>query len=305
MVNIQKVVKLLRITRMHIVLGGFLAFIVGGLLGVAAGGSFNPFTMILFYAIVLFGDLSTHYSNDYYDVNEDKLIGHRKIFSGRKILVNNQNLLPLARWTSLGFLVASISLAVLAVTFGVAGFELLIIAVGANFLGWFYSAPPLRLVSRGLGEVTIALAAGFAIPAVGYLAAAGKLDGFFGFFVLPFILYGFMLALSLEAPDIEVDSRGDKKNVGVRMGERAVFGIILAASTVAFEVFAFLSWQAQATAINFWVFTALAAIPLASGILGYICVLRKRKMDTFSAVNVATLFIFNFLTIVYLSFLLL
>jgi hypothetical protein len=69
----------------------------------------------------------------------------------------------------------------------------------------------------------------------------------------------------------------------------------------AFAVFAFLSWQAPTVLINFGVFTAIAAIPLASGILGFMCVLRKRKTDTVSAINVATLFVFNLLTIGYLS----
>jgi 1,4-dihydroxy-2-naphthoate octaprenyltransferase len=101
--------------------------------------------------------------------------------------------------------------------------------LGANFLGWFYSAPPLRLVSRGLGEVAIALAVGFGIPAVGYLAVKGQFDSWFMLFALPFVLYGFMLALSLEASDVEVDRLGNKKTFGEK-GVHAVFGLVFAFS---------------------------------------------------------------------------
>jgi len=59
--------KVLKIIRKHIVLGGILAFTLGALLAAANGGIFDPWRSALFYAIVFFGDLSTHYSNDYYD----------------------------------------------------------------------------------------------------------------------------------------------------------------------------------------------------------------------------------------------
>lgn len=303
MENQGKIVKLLKVTRMHIVLGGILAFALGALLGIVAGGTINPLTIALCYLIVLFGDLSTHYSNDYFDANEDRLVVRRKLFSGRKILVDNPNLLPPARWISLSYLITSISIATVAVVFRVAPVELLIITIGANFLGWFYSAPPLRLVSRGLGELAIALAAGFAIPAVGYISVVGSLDGVFAFFALPFLLYGFILGLSLGVPDIEVDRESNKKNIGVRTGERVVFGLVLVASVAAFAVFGCLYWLVSNTAVNFWVVTVFAAIPLAGGILGFICVFRKKKTDTFSAVNVASLFVFNLVMIVYLIFL--
>ena len=46
--------------------------------------------------------------------------------------------------------------------------ELFIIMFFANLIGWFYSAPPVRLISRGLGELAVAWVTGFVIPGVGY-----------------------------------------------------------------------------------------------------------------------------------------
>ncbi len=289
--------QIIRIARGHIILGGALAFALGLLLGVAGGGGFDPLKAALFYAIVFFGDLSTHYSNDYYDVENDRLASHRKVFSGRKILVYNPNLLPTARYISIACLSTSVALSAAAVAFNAAPFELLLIVLGANFLGWFYSAPPLRLVSRGLGEAAIALAAGFAIPAVGYMAAAGRLDWLYGLFALPFVLYGFMLALSLQAPDIEADRIGGKNNVGVRMGERRVFEFAFMTAVAAFACFAVYALQFRGV---FWKIAGFAAVPLAAATIGLGGIILRKDCAALSAVNVFSLFGFNLLMITYL-----
>ena len=295
------IIKLLKMIRVHIVLGGALAFTIGMLLAVAGGGTFDPFKALLFYAVVFFGDLSTHYSNDYFDYSHDKQAQSSKFFSGKRILVQHPNLLPSARVTALTCLSASILLACLAVAIQAAPLELLLIAVGVNLLGWFYSAKPLRLVSRGLGEVAIALAAGFAIPAVGYIAVQGCLDALFGYFVLPFVLYGFMLGLSLDAPDVAVDRKSDKRTVGVRWGEMAVHGLVLAAALVALAVFVLFAWQVEDAVIDFWVIAGFSAVPLAAAIAGALSLRKKTVSNVFSTINILALFAFNLLMVGYLA----
>ncbi len=77
---------ILRIVRMHIVFGGVLAFTLGALLALVTGGVLDPLRVALFYGIVLFGDLSTHYGNDYFDAESDRYIERKKFFSGKNIL---------------------------------------------------------------------------------------------------------------------------------------------------------------------------------------------------------------------------
>lgn len=74
------IIHYLKIVRLHIVAGGLLAFLVGALLGLANGGVFNPIHFVVYYLAVLFGDLSTHYSNDYFDVQHDKLTYKKSFF---------------------------------------------------------------------------------------------------------------------------------------------------------------------------------------------------------------------------------
>ncbi len=292
---------ILKIVRLHIVLGGVLAFTLGALLGLVNGGVFDPLQVTLLYAVVLLGDLSTHYGNDYFDFESDQYVERKKFFSGKNILVNNPKLRQITKNISITLLILSNAVALLAVILHVAPVELLIIALCANFLGWSYSAPPLRLVSRGLGEVAIALAVGFAIPAVGYLAIKGQLDSLMWLFGLPFILYGLMLALSLQAPDIEVDRKVGKRNIGARKGKRAVFAIILMTISAALLLFLLYAWRLTYTVLDLRVMVAFSAVPFAAGLVGFIAVFQDKDADRYSTMNVLSLFVFNVLMVAYLA----
>jgi 1,4-dihydroxy-2-naphthoate octaprenyltransferase len=292
--------NILRIIRFHIVAGGILAFSVGALLAFVSGGSFNIERVALFYAIVLFGDLSTHFSNDYFDVEVDKQVGQSKYFSGSNILVNHPDLRSLSKSISILLLLSSIVLALAAVVFLGSSIDILIIALGANFLGWFYSAPPLRLISQGLGEIVVALIVGLVIPGVGYLSVRGQFDLFLIYLAVPFVMYGLVLSLSLEAPDIEVDQRWGKRNLGVRKGKRLLFSLILAMTLLATLTFTFYAWQIVKTPLDFGIISLFSIVPLTAGLIGFVAILLKNKAGLFSTLNVGSLFFFNAAIVTYL-----
>jgi 1,4-dihydroxy-2-naphthoate polyprenyltransferase len=282
--------KILKIIRVHIVVGGVLAFSLGALLAVADGGSFEPARFVLGYLVVLLGDLSTHYSNDYFDVEVDKYIKRKKFFAGSGILVGNPGLRPLSRRISLSLLAFSNILAVVLVLFLGAPLEFFFVILGADLVGWFYSAPPLRLTSRGFGELAVACVTGFAIPGLGYLAIRGQFDPLFFCFAVPFVMYGLMLSLSLEAPDAEVD----------RKGARSVFSLVFALAVAAAVAFFVYDWFIASEVVDFGVVFLFSLAPLAAGLLGFAGVLRKQEVIRFSGLNVGSLFVFNMLMVVYL-----
>jgi 1,4-dihydroxy-2-naphthoate polyprenyltransferase len=289
----------LKMIRPHIVVGGLLAFTVGALLGIANGGVFTPTAFVVCYATVFFGDLSTHFSNDYFDVKQDKT-RQKSLFSHNNVLTDNPEMLSFTKKIAVALLAVSLLISAVAVILQIAPLMLLLIMIGANFLGWFYSSPPLRLVSRGLGEVAIALAVGFVIPAAGYLSSKGAIDSWYGIFVVPFILYAFMLALSLEAPDIENDRSGDKKTFGVTKGARAVFTLTFCLALAAFFVFLYFAFQTTDSPVNFWVMTAFSTVPLAAGLFCLLKALKGKNTQIPSAINVVTLFTINLLICGYL-----
>jgi 1,4-dihydroxy-2-naphthoate octaprenyltransferase len=191
-------------------------------------------------------------------------------------------------------------LAVLLVLFLGAPLEFFIIILAASLVGWFYSAPPLRLTSRGFGEVAVACVTGFAIPALGYLAIRGQFDPLFVYFAVSFVMYGLILSLSLEAPDVEVDRKGRKRNLAVRKGEHAIFSLILALATSATLIFFVYSWLVTLALVDFGVVALFSIVPLMMGLVGFVGVFQKKCVNHFSALNVAALFFFNILMIAYL-----
>jgi len=281
------------------VVGGFLAFSLGAILAIAEGGSFEPTRFIIGYVVVFLADLSTHYGNDYFDVDIDKHSEQKKFFKGSRILVNNPNLRQLSKSISLSLLLFSNFLAILLVVFLNFPIAFFIIILGASLVGWYYSAPPIRLISKGLGEVAVALVTGFAIPGMGYLAITGQFTPLFVFFTVPFIIYGFVLSLSLHAPDVEVDRKGGKTNLAVRLGQRHIFFLIFIMVFLATLSFWIYSWQ-NAFLIDFGIVFLFSIIPLLTGLLGVIGVFQKKKINHSSAFNVAALFVFNMLMIIYL-----
>jgi 1,4-dihydroxy-2-naphthoate octaprenyltransferase len=295
--------KILRIIRVHIVAGGVLAFSLGALLAVAGGGSFDPSRFVLVYAVVLLGDLSTHYSNDYFDVEVDRHMGQRKFFAGSTLLVNNPQLRSLSKSISVALLLASNLLAAGLVLFLGMPTEIFVVILAASLVGWFYSAPPMRLISRGLGEAAVACVTGFAIPGLGYLAVRGQFDPLFAYFAVPFVMYGFVLSLSLGVPDVEVDRKGGKRTLAVRKGARGVFSLIAVLTASATSVFLVYHWLVASAVVNLGVVAIFSMVPLVAGLVGVVGVFRKKSVNWFSALNIASLFAFNILMITYLAFL--
>jgi 1,4-dihydroxy-2-naphthoate octaprenyltransferase len=299
-VSSSNATKLLKIIRVHIVAGGVLAFSLGVLLALANGGTFNPALVVSAYVVVLLGDLSTHYSNDYFDVEVDKHIEQKKFFAGSTILVNYPNLRSISKSIAVSLMVCANVLAVLLFLFLGAPIEVFVVILGASLVGWFYSAPPTRLISRGFGEAAVACVTGFAIPAIGYLAVRGQFDPLFVYLAVPFVMYGFMLSLSLEAPDTEIDRKGGKQTLAVRKGARNVFLIILALTASATLLFFVYSWLAASAVLDIGVLALFSIAPLTAALVGFAGVLQKRSVNRFSTLNVASLFVFNMLTIAYL-----
>jgi 1,4-dihydroxy-2-naphthoate octaprenyltransferase len=291
---------ILKVIRVHIVAGGVLAFSLGALLAIHGGGSFDPTRFVLGYIVMLLGDLSAHYSNDYFDVEVDKYIERKKFFAGSNILVSNPNLRSLSKSISISLLVSSNLFAVGMVLFFGAPIEFFIVILGASLVGWFYSAPPLRLISRGVGEVAVACVTGFAIPGLGYLTVRGQFDPLFAYFAVPFVMYGLILSLSLGVPDVEVDRKGGKRSLAVRKGVRGVFLLILALAASAALAFSVYGWLVISAVVDVEVVALFSIVPLIAGFVGFAGVIQKRSVNRFSALNVASLFVFNTLMVVYL-----
>ncbi len=161
--------------------------------------------------------LMTHYANDYFDRSGDARSERTPYSGGSGALVDG----------SLAPRVALIAAAICA-TLGVLGSATLLLVAhapqGAGFaaaiaLGaWSYSAPPLRLLARGLGEVATALIVAMLVPLCAYAAQGAMLDARAVASTLPGVAAMFAMMLAVEIPDLAADTVGGKRNLVVRFG---------------------------------------------------------------------------------------
>jgi len=258
---------LIRMGRFRFLAAGALCFLLGYLLALRMGSPWDPARLLLGYAIFGCGHLSVHYSNEYYDRHADRKGTVGAFSGGTGILVARPELAPAARRIALSLIGVSLALAIVfQILYRPEPWFLLFVAAG-NLLGWFYSAPPLSLAYRGLGEAATVLGLGFMMPATGYLMAKGTLDPAIFLVCLPLLPLGYFFILAVELPDMEGDRAGGKRTAVVRMGREAAQRSIAAAALIATILCLFLGifWPGP-PADMLKVLAAISVIPLAAGI---------------------------------------
>jgi len=218
-------VQMIKIGRPHFLAGGFFLFTIGVMLAVLAGASFIPSRFLFGYVVMGTAHLSLSYSNNYFDLAADRQ-GRPTMFSGgTKLLIRHPELRTATRRFALTLIAASLALAVaFALVYRYSPLFVVFVA-GGNALGWYYTAPPVRLAYRGWGEVATMFTYGFLMPGIGFLTLSPQLGPLFFLFSLPLLLYGLHFILTVELPDMEGDRRAGKKTFVVRHGRRAGMGM--------------------------------------------------------------------------------
>ena len=137
---------------------------------------------------------------------------------------------------------------------------LLLIGIAGIAVGIAYTAPPLKLVYRGLGEIAVAIGFGPIMLLGAYVVQTGRLA------LEPFVVsitVGILVALILyvnEIPDRTGDAAAGKRTLPVRLRPDTIIGGYLLAALLAFAVIV----VGVASGLLPWpTLLALAAVPLA------------------------------------------
>ena len=218
----------------------FPAVIVPIVLGTSYGwykdGMFDPalFVLSLTAGILYHGGLNL--LNDYFDhlygtdaINPTPLTPYA---GGSRVI--QRGLIPAGR-----VLAFSVVLLVAGSVIGlwlayIRGAGILIIGVTGLLLGIFYSAPPLRLASRGLGEVVVGLNFGVLTVGGSYMVQTGNLGLDALFISLPVAFMVVAILYVNEFPDYIADSRSGKRNLVVRLGPESGRWGLFVISTLAY-----------------------------------------------------------------------
>jgi 1,4-dihydroxy-2-naphthoate octaprenyltransferase len=256
----------------HIV--GILPFILGTLYAREVTGSLDWPVFILGLAAVILIMLATYYNGEYYDILEDRLsveLGSSAFSGGSRIIA--KGVLP-RKYALTG---AYISLA-LAVVIGLVlqfyyrtGIWTIPLGTVGLFFGFFYSRPPFRWVTRGIGEILIGFSYGWLPVAVAFYIQTQKFDYFIIWMSIPIALTIFNVIFLNEFPDFEADRKAGKKNLVVRLGRERSIYIYVAAQALTWIMFS------VSMNIKFMLVSSLVAVPflLISIVLMITALMRK------------------------------
>jgi len=232
--------KIIRLGRFHFVFAGFLVFACGALLAVLNSGNFELVKFLSGYSIFFFAQLSVSYSNDYFDFEADRSTEPTFFSGGSKVLHESEVLKAFSKWFSISLIIASIAASVLFVLLLEGSVVVIAAAILANFLGWFYSAPPLKLSYRGSGEIVIVLLVSIILPLAGFLTVSGTLKKEIIIILVPLLLYMAVFALAVQFPDFKADRLAGKKNLVSSYGREAGYILVFVFSLAASIYFFFL-----------------------------------------------------------------
>ena len=197
-------------------------YILGALLASRFFGIFSWAVFLTGLFGCLLVQLIAHYNGEVYDLAEDRLsVTLEKNFftGGSGVLVENligpKKVKSLIRLT---IALAIISGLILQFYFKTGKWTLLL-GISGIICAYFYSKPPWRLVSRGIGEILIAYAFGWLAVNVGFYLQASRFNMLATWVCLPIACSVANIILINEYPDYPADRQVFKQNILVRIGK--------------------------------------------------------------------------------------
>lgn len=214
---------LIRLGRPLFLGGGFILFALGS---VVAGHSIDVSRYVIGQCAVTAFQLMTHYANDYFDYEADQANKTPTKWSG------GSRVLPAGELPRHVALVAALVLAVLGLVATAALGSKLLVAIVV--LAWIYSAPPVRLCARGLGELDTAIVVTVLVPLLGFTLQGGDATKMLALTVVPLALLQFAMLLAIEFPDAAGDAMTGKRTLVVKLGARPAALLYVAITLLAF-----------------------------------------------------------------------
>ncbi|MHC4123632.1 MAG: 1,4-dihydroxy-2-naphthoate octaprenyltransferase [Planctomycetota bacterium] len=200
--------------------------LVGTSLGYGATGNFEPLLFVFAALSIIFLHAGANIANDYFDhtSRNDWVNRNPTPFSGGRRFIQQNILSPKATLILALFALAIGSAIGLFIVILTESTFILVLGIVGLLGGYFYTADPVRLSYRGVGEFVIMLLFGF-LPIFGaYYLQTGNVDAFVFWPAAIISILIFLIILINEFPDLEADRQVGKKTLVVLLGPgRAVW----------------------------------------------------------------------------------
>lgn len=235
--------------------GGFLLFAIGAVIAAVTGHPIDGQRYALGQGAVTAFQLMTHYGNEYFDFEADRTnLTPTKWSGGSRVLADGR----LPRYVALGaaIVLAAVGVVITAVLSHHAGALAAPTLTLVLVLAWGYSAPPLRLCARGLGELDTAIVVTVLVPWLGFYLQAPDLHGgrLLTLTIIPLALLQTAMLVGIEFPDAASDAATGKRTLVVRIGATHAARLYVALTIAAY------AWPLVAYALGLPLRVALAAL---------------------------------------------
>ena len=231
----ERLLAWLRALRLQFYPMSFVAYLIGALAGSGGAGALEGGRFWLGYAALFLLEAATVFANERFDRESDRRNANAGPFNGgSRVLVDGSigraalaratgaaliGYVALVPWLAAGSAAPGLTLAWLALL-GVA-------AVG-------YTAPPLALCHRGLGELDVAFTHGIGVTMVGHLLQGGAFaDPLPWLLSLPLGLAVLPAIILSGLPDHEADRAAGKRTLAVRLGKAGAVRLAMLCTVLA------------------------------------------------------------------------
>jgi 1,4-dihydroxy-2-naphthoate octaprenyltransferase len=266
-----KLIKGLAITRLPFISAVVMPALIGGayayryMLGEGAAFQWGFFLMAVLGVILL--HLGSNVMNDYFDVKDGTDGANNDYFlqlSGGSRAIE-LGLISLQGTKRLGLVLIGVATLIGIYLTVMTGPITLILGLSGLLIGYFYTAPPLRLVARnGLGELGIALAFGPLVTAGVAFVVTQTLTPMAFLIGLPVGLLTANILLINEFPDAESDATTGKNHLVVTFGKKKSTWIYLGILLSTFLVHLLIVFLLPG--INVWLLV-VSVLSVSAGIL--------------------------------------
>lgn len=213
----------------------FVGCMLGFAIAAQTGAHHDPMSAFAALFLALLAHAGVNVLNDYYDaLNGTDAINTERVFpftGGSRFIQNG----VLGLRETLTFGVALFGAVIVGGIWLMlrTGPELVLFGLGGLFVGWAYSAPPLRLDSRGLGEFCVA--AGFLLIVAGADFVLRQRIGIFPYILgIPFALLVTNILYINQFPDRKADEASGKRTLVTRLSPKAAATGYLAIAAIAY-----------------------------------------------------------------------
>lgn len=207
------------LSRPLFLLGGVLLYALGAGIARYLGAPIDWGIYFIGQAYVTCMQLSAQYLNEYFDAPADQDNPNRTPFSGGSGVVGEGKLsretVMWAALTSLTILASLTVVLISAVRLSPLLVTILLLAFAGSF---FYSTPPVRLVSSGYGELITSILVANLVPTFAFVLQYSELHRLLVMSTFPLTALHLAMMIVFEFSDYLNDLRHEKLNLLVRVG---------------------------------------------------------------------------------------